>query len=257
MISEKRIVVKVGTHVLTKDDGTLDKPIFRQLVVQLVKLRELGWNPILVSSGAVGAGHSVVKGLCIENVAVQRQVLSSVGQASLMKRYYELFHEYDIVCSQVLATKEDFSGGDHYQNMVNCFEGLLSHRIVPVVNENDVVSLTELMFTDNDELASLTAMMVKAQMMIILSNIEGLYDRHPDSEGSRLISEVPISNDSFKEFISDNKSTMGRGGMTSKYNIAKKTAVAGIPTVIANGKRDGVILRLVEGENIGTRFLTD
>jgi glutamate 5-kinase len=155
----------------------------------------------------------------------------------------------------VLATKEDFATGDHYQNMINCFEGLLSQKIVPIVNENDVVSLTELMFTDNDELAGLTAQMVKAEKLIILSNIDGMYTGLPGREGSELIHEVNVNDDSYKSFISTDKSLQGRGGMESKFAIARNSAVNGIETYIANGKRENVILELLAGKPIGTRFV--
>ncbi|WP_258103430.1 glutamate 5-kinase [Marinoscillum sp. MHG1-6] len=255
MKKEKRIVVKVGTNVLTKHDGTLDKPIFRQVVVQLARLKEMGWSPILVSSGAVGAGRSIIGDCDIQDEAIRRQVLSSVGQASLMKRYYELFHEYDIVCSQVLATKEDFATGDHYQNMINCFEGLLGQGIVPIVNENDVVSLVELMFTDNDELAGLTAQMVEAEKLIILSNIDGLFTGMPGEDGSELVKEVGLNDQAAKTFVSSNKSGQGRGGMESKLKVACEAAAKGIETFIANGKRDHVVIDIVNGKQIGTRFL--
>jgi glutamate 5-kinase len=256
MAAKKHImVVKVGTNVLTKADGTLDKPIFRQVVVQLAKLKELGWKPVLVSSGAVGAGKSIVGNCDIPDEAIRRQVLSSVGQASLMKRYFELFNEYDIVCAQVLATKEDFAPGDHYQNMMNCFNGLLSQGIIPIVNENDVVSLTELMFTDNDELAGLTAQMIEADQLIILSNIDGLFTGMPGKEGSVLVSEVNGEDHSYRDYISKDKSQQGRGGMESKFQIATLAAAKGIETYIANGKRENVILDIVKGVNVGTRFL--
>lgn len=252
MKGNKRIVVKVGTNVLTKSDGILDKPVFRQIVVQLAKLIEMGWSPILVSSGAVGAGKSILPNFQIADEATKRQVLSSVGQASLMKRYYELFSEYDIVCAQVLATKEDFAPGDHFQNMINCLDALLSNGIVPIVNENDVVSLTELMFTDNDELAGLTAVMVGADKLIILSNVQGLYTGLPGADGAELIHEV---NRQLEVNISDDKSTQGRGGMKSKYEIASKAASNGIDTYIAHGKRENVLLDILDGKQVGTRFL--
>lgn len=247
----KRIVVKVGTNVLTRENGTLDALIFREIVVQLVKLLRLGWSPILVSSGAVGAGKSILGHSEIADEAIRRQVFSAVGQTTLMKRYFELFIEYEVVCAQVLATKEDFSEGEHYQNMTNCFEGLLGQGIVPIVNENDVVSLTELMFTDNDELAGLTARMVKAEKLIILSNVDGIYNA--DKE---VIHTVAVGDQSVKDFISSEKSGFGRGGMFSKYEIANLCASQGIETHIANGKRDNVLLDLLAGQTIGTKFLT-
>ena len=251
MISKNRMVVKVGTNVLTREDGMLDKLIFREIVVQLVKLKRLGWSPILVSSGAVGAGKSVLGESHIKEEAIRRQVFSAIGQTSLMKRYFELFIEYDVVCAQVLATKEDFTGGEHYQNMINCFEGLLSEGIIPIVNENDVVSLTELMFTDNDELAGLTAKMVNAKKLVILSNVDGIYN--PDKE---VVSKIFTDDEEVKSFISTEKSGMGRGGMLSKYEIARQCAAHGIETHIANGKRDGVVLEIVSGQSVGTTFLT-
>lgn len=247
----KRIVVKVGTNVLAKSDGKPDRLIFRQVVVQLVKLKQQGWSPVLVSSGAVGAGYSILGSSDIRDEAIRRQVLSAVGQTSLMKHYFELFIEYDVICAQVLATKEDFSEGNHYQNMVNCFEGLIGLGIVPVVNENDVVSLTELMFTDNDELAGLTAQMISAENLVILSNVDGLYD-----ETGTVIRGIPFGEDSFRKHISTEPSGGGRGGMKSKYEVAVKCAALGIETYIANGKQDNIILDIVSGKDVGTCFTT-
>lgn len=247
----KRIVVKVGTNVLANEDGSLDKLIFREIVVQLVKLKQRGWSPILVSSGAVGAGKSILGKSEIADEAIRRQVFSAVGQTTLMKRYFELFIEYDVVCAQVLATKEDFSEGEHYQNMINCFEGLLEQGIVPIVNENDVVSLTELMFTDNDELAGLTARMVGAAKLIILSNVDGIYD-----SDRKVVHHVPFGDATIRSYISTEKSGFGRGGMFSKYEIATLCASQGIETYIANGKQDNVVLDLLDDRVLGTRFLT-
>lgn len=249
-MADKRIVIKVGTNVLAKNDSGLDKLIIRQIVVQLVKLKLQGWSPVLVSSGAVGAGKSILGAVPIEDEAIRRQVFSAVGQTTLMKRYFELFIEYDVVSAQVLATKEDFTEGEHYDNMVNCFEGLIGQGIVPVVNENDVVSLTELMFTDNDELAGLTARMIGAEKLIILSNVDGMYDSE-----KKVIPEVPFGDETFRQHISVEKSGMGRGGMNSKFEIAQKSAAFGIVTHIANGKVEDIILDIVEGKQVGTRFL--
>lgn len=246
----KRIVVKVGTNVLTGSDGRLDKLIFREVVVQLVKLIRAGWSPVLVSSGAVGAGKSILGESNSDDDAVRRQVFSAVGQTSLMKSYFELFIEYNIICAQVLASKDDFTEGEHYQNMLNCFEGLLDQGVVPIVNENDVVSLTELMFTDNDELAGLTASMIGAQKLIILSNVDGIYNT--DGE---VIHEVNAGDKDVRSFISTESSGLGRGGMHSKFAIASASATKGIDTYIANGKMEGIVLDILAGKKIGTRFL--
>lgn len=251
MNKEKRIVVKVGTNVLTSKEGKLDALIFREIVVQLVKLKRSGWSPVLVSSGAVGAGKSVLQECAVRDQTIRRQVFSAIGQTTLMKRYFELFVEYGVISAQVLATKEDFTEGEHYQNMINCFEGLLSEGVIPIVNENDVVSLTELMFTDNDELAGLTAQMVNAKKLVILSNVDGIYD-----QDKRVVDQVPLNDSEVKSFIFEEKSGLGRGGMQSKYAIAQTCATEGIETHIANGKLDNVVVDIVKGEPIGTRFLT-
>ncbi|MCL4154138.1 UNVERIFIED_CONTAM: hypothetical protein GTU68_005369, partial [Idotea baltica] len=167
----KRLVVKVGTNVLARPDGLLDITSISQLVDQIADLKTRGVDVILVSSGAVGAGRSMMdipEGL---NKVVRRQVLSSIGQVRLMEIYRQLFSNHQLFCAQVLATKEDFRDRQHYINMQNCFLALLRDRVVPVVNENDVVAITELMFTDNDELAGLVAAMTNADGLVILSSV--------------------------------------------------------------------------------------
>ena len=211
---------------------------------------------ILVSSGAVAAGKSIYKLKNVEDLTTKRQIYSSIGQVKLMNLYYELFSMHEIICSQVLATKEDFMGGEHYRNMKNCFNGLLLDSIIPIVNENDVVSLGELMFTDNDELAGLTSFLIDADQLIILSNVNGLYDGNPADVKSKLIPVIRLKED-FRDKVMSSKSSAGRGGMESKYDIAKKAALKGIPTTIANGKTANVILDIAVNKEVGTTFFVD
>ena len=250
----QKIVVKVGTNVLTREDGLLDMTNISQLIDQIATLKKKGKEVILVSSGAVGAGMSMLdipKGL---NKVVRRQVLSAIGQVRLMEIYRQLFSNYDLFCAQVLATKEDFRDRIHYLNMKNCFYGLARDNIVPVVNENDVISVNELMFTDNDELAGLVAAMTNADALIILSSVDGLLNGPPELEDSEVIPEIDPNEKKWMQYILPSSSSFGRGGMHTKFRIAQKAAKVGITTIIANGKRPNILLDIDAGDYLGTSF---
>ena len=248
------VVVKVGTNVLTRPDGLLDMTSISALVDQIAKLKSLGVSVILVSSGAVGAGRSLLPLEEQTHKVVRRQVLSAIGQVRLMEIYRQLFLNYGLFCAQVLATKEDFRDRRHYLNMKNCFQALLRDQVVPVVNENDVISVTELMFTDNDELAGLVAAMINAEGLIILSSVDGVLDGPPDSAGSRVIPEIDPADPGSEQFILPSRSSFGRGGMHTKFRVAGKAAGVGIATYIANGRRPDILLQILQGEPVGTLF---
>ncbi|HEX7762578.1 MAG TPA: glutamate 5-kinase, partial [Cellvibrio sp.] len=181
------IAIKVGSNVLTNKEGLLDEQVIINISRQIKALRDQGHRVLLISSGAVAAGRSLYQFKKKTDTVVQRQVLSSIGQVKLISRYSEIFDTLDMKCAQVLVTKEDFKSRHHYLNMQNCLAALLSNNIVPVINENDVVSVTELMFTDNDELAGLVSAMVNTDILIILTNVDGIYDGDPDQPGTHLI----------------------------------------------------------------------
>lgn len=237
----KSLVIKVGTNVLTRPDGRLDVTNISHLVDQIALLKKSGVSLVLVSSGAVGAGMELLPSLVTEDEVARRQVFSATGQVRLMELYRQLFAGHDLVCAQVLATKGDFRDQRHYDNMYNCFRGLLGDQIVPVVNENDVVAVTELMFTDNDELAGLVARMLRVEALVILSSVDGLYDGPPEDEASALIRLVEASDKTVMEFVQEKKSSRGRGGMATKLKIATKTAREGIPVYLGNGRRPGIL----------------
>jgi glutamate 5-kinase len=253
----KKIVVKVGTNVMVNRDNRIMLPTLKKLVAQIATLYEQGIETILVSSGSVIAGKEVMDNT-IQDDTVRRQVYSAVGQPRMMRHYYSIFHEYGMRCGQVLATKRDFSPGKHRENMINCYNGLLSQGVVPIANEDDAVSLSMSMFSDNDELASLVAELIEVDMLILLTDTDGLFTGHPEDEDSRLISNVTTEQD-VEKFIqkSDKGEAEGRGGMHSKLSVAKATASKNIPTFIANGMRDDVILDLVAGKEVGTRVTSD
>ena len=248
----RRLVIKVGTNVLTRPDGRLDVTNISSLVDQVAALKQSGVELVLVSSGAVGAGKELLPGRANDEAVAQRQVYSAIGQVRLMELYRNLFAGHDLLCAQVLATKGDFRDELHYDNMLNCFRALLLDEIVPVVNENDVVAVTELMFTDNDELAGLVARMLKADALVILSSVEGLYDGSPDGEGSRLIARVAADDLEVDRVVQAKRTTGGRGGMATKLRIARKTAAYGIPVLIGNGRRPGILAKLSADEWPGT-----
>lgn len=242
-----RIAVKIGSNVLTRKDGTLDVTRMSALVDQIAELHHQGVGVIMVSSGAVASGRSELRENKKLDSVSARQLYSAVGQAKLINRYYELFREHGIACGQVLTAKENFSTRRHYLNQKHCMEVMLANDVIPIVNENDTVSVTELMFTDNDELSGLIATMMDMQALVILSNIDGVYDGNPGDPQSKVITDIEQQND-VSEFIQEGKSTFGRGGMGTKYRIARKVASEGIAVVIANGKRENVLLDVVSEE---------
>ncbi|GAA5038651.1 hypothetical protein GCM10011506_36730 [Marivirga lumbricoides] len=252
---QKRIVIKVGTNVMTNKDNRIVVPILRKLVDQIARLYEDDIICVLISSGSVIAGKEVLDGNTLIDPTARRQVYSAVGQPRMMRHYYSLFHDYGMRCAQVLATKRDFDLGKHRDNMINCYEGLLNQGIVPIANEDDAVSLSMSMFTDNDELASLVAELINADALILLTDTDGVFDGHPDDEDSNLIRNV-TTDQAVEQFVqsSNKKEGEGRGGMESKINVAKKTAAKDIPTYIANGKRENVIVDIAHGKNVGTRI---
>lgn len=239
-----RIVIKVGSNVLTRDDGKLDITRMSALVDQIAWLRQQGHEVILVSSGAVASGRGeLAVSRKLDNVA-QRQLFSALGQAKLINLYYDLFREYHIHVGQVLTMKESFSTRREYLNQRACMEVMLDNGVIPIVNENDTVSVTELMFTDNDELSGLIASMLDADELIILSNIDGIYNGPPKDPRSEII-PIVTPDRNLSDYIQQEKSGFGRGGMTAKCNIARLIADEGIKVIIANGKRDDILIRLI------------
>ncbi|MFI2742805.1 glutamate 5-kinase [Zhouia sp. PK063] len=254
-MSIKRVVIKVGTNVMTNKDNRIVRPVLQHLVEQVAQLYEQDIMAVIISSGSVIAGKEVLGESHIENPAMRRQVFSSIGQPRMMRLYYNIFHDYGMKCAQVLATKRDFNPGIHRENMINCYEGLLSEGVIPIANEDDAVSVSNSMFSDNDELASLVAELINADKLIILTDIDGLYTGHPDDDDSKVIKSVGVEQD-VEQYIQENTKAPGegRGGMGSKINIAKGAAAKDIPTYIANGNRPNVILDIVAGKDVGTKF---
>ena len=252
----RRIVIKIGSNVLTREDGHPDTTRISAIVDQVARLHRAGIEVILVSSGAVASGRSLLEAHVgrIDTVSA-RQLYSAVGQVKLLNRYYDLFNGYGIACGQVLTTKESLSTRRQYLNQRNCMEAMLAAGVVPIVNENDTISVTELMFTDNDELSGLVAAMMDAEALIILSNIDGIYDGHPADPASQVIRRVEPGRN-LSQYIDASRSSRGRGGMVSKSRISSRVAGEGIEVVIANGRRDGILtdILLESRDVVCTRF---
>jgi glutamate 5-kinase len=251
---KKVVAIKVGSNVITNSSGFPDELVIANISRQIKEIREQGYQVLLISSGAVAAGRSLYQFQKKADTVIQRQVLASLGQVKLISLYRKAFEDQNILCSQVLVTKEDFKSRTHYLNMQNCLSALLNNKIVPIINENDVVSVTELMFTDNDELAGLVSAMMNTDILIILTNVDGIYDGDPTTPGTSLLSVYGSKKINLQEISSGKKSGFGRGGILTKCQTSEKIANMGIPVHIANGRTENVILRILKEEQIGTRF---
>ena len=253
---KKRIAIKIGSNVLALKEGGLDLKRIKQLVSQVSALHRQGFEVIMISSGAVAAGRALITDDKLDAVSA-RQLFSAIGQAKLINHYHEFFAKEGILCGQVLTTKESLSTRSHYLNQRNCMEVMLQHGVVPIVNENDTISVTELMFTDNDELSGMVATMMNAEKLIILSNIDGIYNGNPSDPQSSVIREVLPGKRDLSSHIQASKSSFGRGGMQTKTNIASKVADEGLEVIIANGKKDDILLKLLTSDEdiVCTRFL--
>lgn len=256
-----RIIIKVGTKVLTDKEGKLDTAIIAQIVEQIVTLRNKGCEAVLVTSGAVGSGRALFAGVkrdSKEESIADKQVYAAVGQVALMNTYSEYLSKHNLQSAQILVTKEDFRDRVHYQNMKACFENVLERQCIPIVNENDVVAVKELIFTDNDELTSLIALQLDADAVFILTSVDGVIAGDFNDPQAKVIPEIRISDlRSAEKFVTKEKSSGGRGGMTTKFAMARKLVGAGIAVYMLNGKSKNGILDIFDGKQLGTHFIPE
>jgi glutamate 5-kinase len=252
----RRIVVKIGSQVLCDPRGELNLEVLGNLVSQIGGLAGSGWQVLLVSSGAVAAGSVVAKDLLqrVGDPVARQQVMAAAGQVRLMETYRSLFEEQGLTIAQVLTSKSDFQTRRHYLNMRGCIDALLTAGMVPIVNENDVVAVTELMFTDNDELAGLLAGMVKADLLCLLSTVPGVFDGDPDHPATECIPTWDDEKHQIEDIVLRGTSALGRGGMHSKLAIARKTARLGTEAVIADGSDPDILVKVTGAQKAGTHF---
>ena len=253
----KRIVIKVGTNVLTGADG-VDTSLIRVLAKQIAKLVQQGRQVILVTSGAIGMGAAALGITKRVSDVKRRQALAAVGQGILMHQYQRAFSAYSQKVGQVLLTDAIMSNRKYYVNLKNAVETLLQMQIVPIVNENDCVSIEEigLAFGDNDRLSALVASKIDAELLILLTDVAGLYDRDPQQcADARLVPVVYEVTARIEQMAGQAGSAFATGGMKSKIAAIRIAAQAGCKVVLAHGRQKGVIQRIIGGEELGTLFL--
>lgn len=250
MDNVRSMVVKVGTALLTGDDGRLDRPLITRLVEQIAKLRRRGIEVTLVSSGAVGAGIGLTGQPGRPKALPDVQAAAAIGQPSLMAIYSKAFARHRLFAGQVLVTRQDFEQRSRYLNISNTLAALQRLSAIPILNENDAVAVDELdRFADNDTIAALVTNLLRADLLVILTVVDGLLDHD-----GRLVDLVTQVNADAEALVKKDRSKLGSGGMTGKLGAAKTVADAGETVVIANGRSPNVLLRLFEGERVGTIF---
>jgi glutamate 5-kinase len=254
----KRIVLKIGTSSLTNEDGSFNRKLTEDIASQAAQLRELGKTVIIVSSGAIGIGVEELKMSSRPREIPLRQAAAAVGQNILMQEWMAAFNNYNLKVAQILLTYEAFSNRMTYLNLRNSISALLEAGVVPIINENDPICVHEIeaTFGDNDRLSAMVASKVEAELLILLSDIDGLYDRNPKkNEHARLISTIEKITPEVESYGGSTTSMKGVGGMRTKIEAAKIACISGCHMVIANSAIDNVVIKIMEGENIGTLFL--
>ena len=252
----QKIVVKVGTSTLTKSDGQLNIDKIKKIVLELSNLSDKGYDVALVTSGAVGAGMGMLNMPERPKTLSEKQAVSAVGQVSLMHLYQTLFQEYNKVIGQLLLTKGEFSDRRRYLNVRNVCNTFFDKKIIPVINENDAIVADELKVGDNDTMSALVSGLIDADLVIILSDIDGLYNKNPRKyTDAKLIELVGDITEDVKNMAGGEGSKFGTGGMITKIIAAEMATKIGTNLVIANGDDPKNIIRVVEKENIGTLFV--
>lgn len=252
----RRVVVKVGSAVLTSGGGGLDEEVIRRLSSQVCFFVKKGWEFVIVSSGAIAAGKSKLGLKELPKTIPYQQAAAATGQSHLVWAYEKSFKRNGLKVAQVLLTHEDLGHRQRYINARNTLQILLENSVVPIVNENDTVSVEEIKFGDNDILSAFVADLVKAHLLIILTDIDGFFTADPRRvKDATLIPFVKDITSSLEAMAEKSSTRLGTGGMKTKLEAARKVALSGVPTVIANGRERDVIKRLLRGEELGTIFL--
>jgi len=249
-------VVKVGTNVLADSTGRLDRARIQSLADQLIRVRSAGWRVVLVSSGAIGAGVGQLGLRTRPTDLPHLQACAAVGQTALMRLYQEALAPHGVLPAQILLTAGDLESRSRYLNVRNTILTLFDYQSLPVINENDTVSVAEIKFGDNDHLAALVANLMQAPLLVLLTNVDGLYTADPRSDPAAALVPTVENIDAVVEMAGVTKSALGTGGMKSKLKAARVATAAGGAVVMANGSRDGILDAVFAGEPVGTLFLS-
>jgi len=251
----RRVIVKIGSRVLTAKTRTLSQTIFDRLAREVSAIKKNRLEVIIVSSGAIAAGMARLGLLEKPKTMPQKQASAAIGQSALMWNYERAFSFYGQKVAQVLLTREDLSHRDRYLNARNTLLTLLDFDVIPIINENDTVAVEEIKFGDNDNLSALVTNLANADLLIILSDIDGLYDRDPRlHKNAKLIPLVSAVTAEMEKKATGTLSAISIGGMVTKLQAARKAAFFGVPTILANGMVEGILERIMRGEEIGTLF---
>jgi glutamate 5-kinase len=250
----RRLVIKIGSNILASPEQGLNKRRLRAITKDISDAIDRGIEVVIVSSGAIAAGLKKL-GLKQKPTDIKRkQAAAAIGQSSLMWAYEENFASFGKKVAQVLLTRDDIANRERYINAKNTLFALLGYGVIPLINENDPVAVEEIKFGDNDMLAALTAGLVEADMLVILSDVDGLYTKSPIHKDAKLIDYVEEITPDIQKLAGDRGSAVSTGGMYSKLLAARQANNYGIPVVIINGKKSGLLVRLLNGEKIGTYF---
>ena len=256
MAPTQRVVIKVGSSVLAGPRG-LDLGIINRLCDEISMLREQGRQVVIVSSGAIASGIRKVGLSEMPKTIPQKQAAAAVGQGSLIQAYEEAFSHYDLKVAQILLTSDDLTNRRRYLNARHTLQTLLEWGIIPIVNENDTVVVDEIKFGDNDNLSALIAQLIEADLLVALTDMDGLYDSDPrENLNASIIHTVHRIDKKVEGFAGDRPGGgYGTGGMLSKLMAAKKVAAAGVPMIIGNGRNRYILKQIFDGEEVGTLFL--
>lgn len=251
-----KIVVKIGTRVLTNEDGFLDKHQIMELSKQIIKLRSSGYSVVVVSSGSIGAGISALGLQKRPGSLPELQAAAAIGQGKLIEVYNECFKKHGYHAAQLLLTRQDFEDRQRYLNTCNTLSALLNFKTIPIINENDTISVEEITFGDNDILSALVTNLLRADLLILLSSVDGLYTTPPTSGKScSVLSVVDSISADIKKLAFKQKTKEGVGGMKSKLEAAGIVAGSGEAVIIANGRQPDILSKIMNYDNVGTLFL--
>ena len=255
LVQARTVVIKVGTNVLTSEDGRLDPARLQSLADQIHRIRGQGRQVALVSSGAIGAGMGRLALPKRPTDLRQLQAVAAVGQSFLMRAYQECLEKHNVHAAQILLTAGDFDSRARYLNVRNTILTCFEWGVLPIINENDTVSVAEIKFGDNDHLAAMVANLLRAPLLVLLTNVDGLYDGNPGDPGSKKVDLVESIDSSVMGLAHASKSVLGTGGMRSKLRAARLATAAGESVIMANGARSGILDDIFSGEPVGTLFL--
>lgn len=253
-MNAQKIIIKIGTNVVTDSSGRLDLSIIKRIAKQVAELKKSGKKIILVTSGAIGAGVGELKLKSSPSNILMRQVCASIGQGIIMSKYHSAFSHYGIKVAQVLVTYDTFKNKKMLQNMRNSINKLLELGAVPIFNENDTISIEEIgkFFGDNDLMSAMLATKINADLLILLTNVDGLYNKNPKNKTASLIKEVRLMDSNLAKL--SGKSVLGIGGMKTKLEASKIATKSGTKVVIANGRKSKILTKILSNEPVGTTF---